>query len=345
VFASPRIDTPQKRIVFVDQALDRMRALPGVVAAGGVTAMPFGVAKVVLRSPLTIPGRPLAPGDPPQIQTSAVHGDYFRAMGVPLIQGRLFDPTDTATSRQVVLVSRSAVQQFWPDTNPIGSRVQFTFSDARFDAEVIGVVGDVRHLALEEGSGAEMYLPVRQTEDYASVDLIVRTSLPPGAIASAIRGALTPIEPSLAVNEVITLRGLVDKAVSPRRFVVLLLAGFSLFALVLASLGIYGVISYTVDQRRHEMAIRLALGASVRELRTKIVVQTLRLAGIGMLIGFSVAWIAARAIGGMLYNVTAADPITFAGMLAVLVGVAAIAGYLPARRVSRIDPAVALRAS
>jgi ABC-type antimicrobial peptide transport system permease subunit len=124
---------------------------------------------------------------------------------------------------------------------------------------------------------------------------------------------------------------------------VLLLGGFSAFALVLASLGIYGVISYTVDQRRHEMAIRLALGASIRELRMGVVVQTLRLAGIGMIIGFVVAWIAARAIGGLLFNVTAADPITFVGMLAVLGVVAAVAGYLPARRVSRIDPAVALR--
>ena len=153
VFGSPRIDTPQKRIVFFEQAIDRLRALPGVVAAGGVTSMPFGAAKILIRGPLSIAGRSPASGDESQVYMTAVAGDYFRAMDVPLIKGRLFDATDTATSRQVVLVSRNAAQQFWTGADPVGSRVRFRFAGMNYDAEVVGVVGEVRHDALDSSGG------------------------------------------------------------------------------------------------------------------------------------------------------------------------------------------------
>jgi ABC-type antimicrobial peptide transport system permease subunit len=206
-------------------------------------------------------------------------------------------------------------------------------------------VGDVRHLALEQGAGLEMYLPIRQTGDYSSVDLVVRTTLPPAELASAVRAALKPVEPNLPGNDFRTLQQLVDKAVSPRRFVVLLLGGFALFALILASLGIYAVISYSVNQRTQEIGIRMALGASAKDLQVRILGQTLGLAAIGMLIGVIASWAVARALRGLLFGVTSADPVTFAGMLIVLTAVAATAGYLPARRASRIDPMIALRAN
>jgi predicted lysophospholipase L1 biosynthesis ABC-type transport system permease subunit len=215
----------------------------------------------------------------------------------------------------------------------------------RPEREVVGVVGDVRHIALEQGSGSEMYLPIRQGSDYASVDLVVRSTLPPSGLAATVRAALKPIEPNLPSNEFRTLQQLVDKAVSPRRFVVLLLAGFAGFALILASLGIYGVISYSVNQRTQEIGIRMALGASARDLQSRIILQTLGLAAIGMLLGAVVSWILARTISGLLYGVTSTDPVTFGGMVVVLTGVAAVAGYLPARRASRIDPMLALRAN
>ncbi|HLN03296.1 MAG TPA: FtsX-like permease family protein [Bryobacteraceae bacterium] len=199
--------------------------------------------------------------------------------------------------------------------------------------------------AVEEGSGCEMYIPVRQCEDYASVDLVVRTALPPAGLASAVRAALKPIEPNLPGNEFRILQDLVDKAVSPRRFVVLLLAGFAGFALILASLGIYAVISYSVTQRTQEIGIRMALGASAADLRAQILGQTMSLAAIGMVIGIVASWILARTISSLLFGITATDPVTFIGMLVVLTVVAAIAGYVPARRASRIDPMVALRAS
>ena len=335
----PRGANQAQRNAHYSEVLRRVRALPGVEGAGLSDVLPYGHNR---SWNVGAKGRVYTKEDPPpDVFVRIVSDGYRKAMGIPMIAGRDFTESDTEGTKRVMLINQTLARTLFPGEDPIGKTIIYVDPER----EVIGVVGDVRHLALEEDSGAEIYLPIRQTDDYASVDLIVRSSLPSSAIASAVRGALTPIEPSLAVNEMVTLSGLVDKAVSPRRFVVLLLGGFSAFALMLASLGIYGVISYTVDQRGQEMAIRLALGASVRELRMRIVVQTFRLAAVGMIIGFSVAWIAARAIGGLLFNVTTADPITFVGMLAVLTAVAALAGYLPARRVSKIDPAVALRAS
>jgi ABC-type lipoprotein release transport system permease subunit len=213
------------------------------------------------------------------------------------------------------------------------------------ERRVVGVVGDVRHLALEQGSGNEMYLPIRQCRDFASVDLVVRTKLPPSELAAAVRAALKPIAPNLPGQDFRTLQQLVDKAVSPRRFVVLLLAGFAAFALILASLGIYGVVSYSVNQRVQEIGIRMALGASAANLQAGIVGQTMMLASAGMLLGGTASWLLARALGGLLYGVTSSDPVTFSAVLLALLAVAALAGYIPARRASHIDPSVALRAS
>jgi len=187
-----------------------------------------------------------------------------------------------------------------------------------------------------------MYIPIRQTDDYASVDLVLRTTLPPAELASAVRGALKSIAPNLPRNDFRTLQQLVDKSVSPRRFVVLLLGGFALFALILASLGIYGVISYSVNQRTQEIGIRMALGASAGDLQARIILQTLELALMGMLLGGATSSALARTLSGLLFGVTPGDPVTFAGMLVILTAVAALAGYLPARRASRIDPMVAL---
>ena len=213
------------------------------------------------------------------------------------------------------------------------------------ERRVVAVVGDVRHLALEQASGMEMYLPMRQCGDFASVDLVVRTRLPPEALAASVRAALKPIAPNLPGKDFRTLQQLMDKAVSPRRFVVLLLGGFALFALLLASLGIYGVVSYGVNQRTQEIGIRMALGASASRLQAGIIVQTLALAAVGMLMGAVASRALARALGGLLFGVTANDPITLLGVPLVLTLVAATAGYLPARRASRIDPSIALRAN
>lgn len=278
---------------------------------------------------------------PPPAFVRIVSDGYLRAMGIPLRAGRDFTENDTVSAQPVILINETLARTLWPGRNPIGQTV--TYVDV--DRQVIGVVGDVRHTALEQTSGCEMYLPIRQTDDYASVDLVVRTALPPSALASGVRAALKPVEPNLPANEFRTLQQLVDRAVSPRRFVVILLAAFSAFALILASLGIYAVISYAVNQRTQELGIRMALGASARDLQARILLRTLSLAGLGMPIGVTASSILSRLLSGLLFGVTPTDPVTFLGMFVIVTTVAAIAGYLPARRASRIDPIAALRSN
>ena len=210
---------------------------------------------------------------------------------------------------------------------------------------VVGIVGDVRHLALEQTSGNEMYLPLRQSEDRPSQDLVIRSILPSGELAARIREALKAIEPNLPAKEFRTLDTLVDMAVSPRRFLVILLAGFAIFAVILASLGIYAVISYSVSQRTQEIGIRMALGASAANLQRNILFETLLLAGFGMAAGILGGWLASRSLKSLLFGVSSTDPMTFGAALAVLLLVATAAGYLPARRVSQIDPTLALRSN
>jgi len=210
---------------------------------------------------------------------------------------------------------------------------------------VVGVVADVRHLALEKDSGLELYFPIRQVGDFSSVDIVVRAKTEPAALAGAVRAALLPLNPGLPANEFRPLETLVDKAVSPRRFIVLLLGGFAGIALVLASLGVYGVISYSVSQRTQEIGIRMALGASAQHVRFRVLRQATTLAAIGIFVGAVGAWVTGRLLGSMLYGVSAGDPLTFVVMVGLLTLVAMAAGYLPARRASRVDPMTALRSS
>jgi predicted permease len=329
--------TQEQKNSYFTEALHRVMSVRGIEAAGLSDSLPLGhnrswgvAAKGVQYTPETFPiGFPRIISD-----------GYFRAMGVPLRAGRDFTERDTKGALPVIILNETCARNLWPGEDPIGKIVA-----EDVDRTVVGVVGDVHHMALEEGSGNEFYIPMRQTQDYGTVDLVVRTSLPTAELASRLREALRPIEPDLPTGNLRTLQTLVDRAVSPRRFVVLLLGGFAGFALVLASLGIYGVISYSVSQRTQEIGIRMALGASAERLAGSILFETLGLAGIGMVVGVAASWLLARTLSGLLFGVTSSDPATFAGMLAILTAVAAIAGYLPARRASRIDPMSALRMS
>jgi predicted permease len=270
-----------------------------------------------------------------------VSDGYFRAMGISLREGRDITERDTPDTDPVMVINETMAQRLFPGQSALGKEVRGC--GPKF-ARVVGVVGDVRHLALEQGAGLEMYFSIRQCNGASSVDLVTRTKVPPQEIAPALRAELRPIAPNLPGGDFRLLTGLVDKAVSPRRFVVWLLGGFAAFAVVLASLGIYGVVAYSVSQRTQEIGIRMALGASAAGLQAGIVARTLLLASLGMVLGTAVSWAAARALTGLLFGVTATDPATFGGMLAALTCVAALASYVPARRAARIDPAVALRA-
>jgi len=322
---------------FYDEALRRVRSIPGVEAAGLTDVLPLGINRTWncgAKGRLYTRSNP-----PPPIFVRIVSEGYMRAMGIPLRAGRDLAESDAASSKFVILINESLARTLWPGQNPVGQILE-----CDKDREVVGVVSDVRHLALEQESGNEMYIPIRQTGDYSSVDLVMRTTVPLGALALPVRRALREVDPTLPANEFHNLQDLVDQAVSPRRFIVMLLAGFSAFALVLASLGIYAVVSYSVSQRKREIGIRMALGARAGEVQARIVRQTLLLAAAGIALGTAGSWALARTMQSLLYGVTATDPITFAGMLGVLTAVALMAGYLPARRASRIDPATILRA-
>lgn len=333
---SQQYSTQAQQNAYFDEVLRRVRDVRGIDAAGLSDALPLGRNR---GWGVRAKGRVYKQGEYPDAFVRVVSDGYLRSMGIPLRTGRDFTERDTPPNEEVIIINETMARSLWPGEDAMGQILQVDK-----DRRVVGIVGDVRHLALEQGAGNEMYLPIRQCGDFASVDLVVRTTLPPAELASSVRAALKPIEPNLPASDFRTIQQLVDKAVSPRRFVVWLLGGFALFALVLASLGIYGVISYSVNQRTQEIGIRMALGASAGDLQTGIILQTLGLAAIGVLLGAAASWALARALSGLLFGVTPGDPATFAGMLIVLTAVAAMAGYLPARRASRIDPMVALRA-
>ncbi len=322
---------------FIDDVLRTTRALPEVEAAGFTDALPFAgdrswsVAAVGHASPSE---------RVPDVFIRVVTDGYFDAAGIALREGRTFTTQDRASSEKVIVVNETLARALWPGQSAIGQRISLNDTP-----RVVGVVADVRHQALEETAGAELYFPMRQTSDYANMQLVVRTTLPEASLAAGIRAALRPIDPNLPVRDFQPLQDLVDRAVSPRRFVVLLLSGFAVFALLLASLGIYAVISHSVTQRTQEIGIRMALGASAGHVQRGVLLGTFGLAGLGLLIGLAASRLLATALGSLLFGITPGDPATFIGMAATLILVAGAAGYLPAWRASRIDPMVTLRSN
>ncbi|MGA2592200.1 MAG: ABC transporter permease, partial [Bryobacteraceae bacterium] len=305
-----RYSTQAQQNAYFDEILRRARETPGVHAAGLTDALPLGRNRA-WGSPAK--GQVYPPGKFPNAFVRIISDGYFKAMGMALIAGRDISERDTPSTEPVIAINETMARTLFPGQNAVGQIVL-----ACGERRVVGIVGDVRHLALEQASGMEMYLPMRQCGDFASVDLVLRTSLPPAELAASVRAALKPIAPNLPGKDFRTLQQLVDKAVSPRRFVVLLLGGFAVFALLLASLGIYGVVSYGVNQRTQEIGIRMALGASASRLQAGIIAQTLGLAALGMLMGAVASRLLAGALGGLLFGVTANDPLTFLGMPVVL---------------------------
>ena len=328
--------TQEQKNAYFTEALHDVMNVPGIQSAGLSDALPLGWNR---SWGFAAKGVQYKAGQYPEGFPRMISEGYFRAMGIPLKTGRDFTERDTKGALNAIILNETAARTLFPGQDPIG---QIVLADQP-ERTVVGVVGDVRHMALEEGSGNEFYIPMRQTQDYGVVDLVVRSSLPTTELASRLREALRPIEPNLPISNLRTMQTVVDRAASPRQFVVILLGGFAAFALILASLGIYAVISYSVSQRQNEIGIRMALGASPGTVRQLILGETVRLAGIGAAIGFVGALVATRLARSLLYGVTATDPITFGGMIAVLGCVALLAGYLPALRAGRIEPVTLLR--
>jgi predicted permease len=335
---STRISNLAQQNAFLDDMLQRARSIPGVRSAGVSDVLPFAGDRAWQ---VSAKGHVCPKGQyPPEPYIRMISDGYFEAAGIRLEAGRGFTEQDRASSEKVVIVNQTLARTLWPGQDPIGQVV--TQDGGR---RVVGVAADVRHEALEKTGGSEMYIPLRQTGDYSDMELVARTTLPREVFASGIRAVLRPLDPNLPIRDVRSLQDLVDKAVSPRRFLVMLLGGFAAFALLLASLGIYAVISYSVNQRVQEIGIRMALGASPADLQRRILLGTFGLTALGLALGIAASRALSNTLGSLLFGVTSGDPITYLGVGALLIVVAAAAGYIPAWRASRIDPMVALRSN
>jgi predicted permease len=328
---------PDKRRALLGELTRRVAALPGVEAAGLTDALPLdrnrtwniGVPGVVYSASVR---RPIA-------FVYVTGPGYMKAMGIPIKAGRDFLDQDTATSAPVMIVNESLARRLWPDADPVG---RFAVTGNNPPLKVVGVVADVRQTSLEEHAEFQMYFVY--TQSGASADLIVRSQLPPATLAATVRATLGALDPTLVTTDVRPLEQLVDRAVSPRRFLLTLLGGFSLLALTLACLGIYGVVSYTVSRRVQEMGVRMALGATAGDVCRLVLTGTLKVALAGVVLGSLASLGVARLIATFLFGTSSTDPLTFASTAVLLTMVAMVAGYIPARRASRVEPMSALRA-
>jgi predicted permease len=337
-----RIDTGGKYRVsgalgsFYDRLVRSMEALPGVERAGITDTLPLSHDRSWVGRAR---GVTYKRGELPIVHPRLVDWRYTRTMRIPLIGGREFDAHDTPDGEKVMIVNQKMARRLWPDRDAVGQ-----MGDVNGERRVVGVVANVRHQALEEEGGLEVYLPITQVPN-DSVELVVRTRAQTKPMVAGMRAALRAVDPNLPTVEYHELGEFVDKAVSPRRFMVMLLGAFAFAALLLASIGIYGVVSYTVSQRTQEIGIRMALGASTGQVRGMVMTQTIVLVSSGIALGVVGALGLGRVTASLLYQMEPTDPMTFGVTVLVLLAVAASAGYLPAVRASRVDPMMALRIS
>jgi predicted permease len=323
------------RAAIFQQILTRVTALPGVEAAGMADYLPLGPNRS-WDDPVP-QGKTFPEGSLPSPLVYVITPGFVRAMGIRL-RGRDFTWADDAHSERVVLINASAARLYWPGEDAVG---KILMRDKEPD-EVVGVVDDIHEENVEGATGSQIYYPVtQQTPDGAQ--LVIRTSLPPAALASSVLGALRELNSKQPAAEFRPIETIVDRAVSPRRFFMLLVAAFAGLGLLLAALGIYGVISYSVTQKTQEIGVRMALGASTGRVRREVILNTLRLAAAGIALGTIASVASARLIASLLFATSPWDAITYAGMVLSLVAVALISGYIPARRASCVDPMTALR--
>ena len=331
-------ETLDERSTFFGSLIDEVRAIPGVDAAGLTDAIPLGINRGWT---IGIPGRIFEPGESPGVFPHIVDRHYIETMGIPMLSGRGFRLSDDNDSESVAIINESAATELFPDRDAVGQSITLGGTEIR----IIGVVADVRHLSLEKGSGMELYLPIRQSGDFGTLDLVVRSSQPLDVLAGSVAPAIRRIDPNMPTNDFRSLSSVVDQSVSPRRFTLRLLIAFAATAVLLAALGIYGVLSYTVSERAREIGIRMALGESATQVRSRVLGRTVLLAGIGAVFGVAAALGASNWLTSLLYGVTPNQPATLALMPGGLLLVAVLASWLPAARASRLDALSTLRST
>jgi predicted permease len=332
----------EQRIALVEQTLPRIQSLPGVQAVGITSALPFHDNQVLIPKSVKIEGRASAPGQDPTAYIINVTPEYLRTLGVPLLRGRELNRFDKADVAPVAMVNSSMAVRNWPVEDPIGKKITFDASGRAVTCEIVGVVGDVRPNGLDTAPRLEIYLPYAQSPA-SLVTWIVRTAGDPLKELTAIKEKIREGNPTQTFLSITTMDQMVDRTITQRRFNLMLLGSFAALALILAAVGLYGLISYTTAQRTHEIGIRIALGAQTGDVMRLIIGQGIKLALVGALIGIAGALAVTRLMRSLLFGVSAIDPLTFVVVAASLTLVALVACWLPARRATKVDPLTALK--
>ena len=332
----PGYDTREKSAAYYQAVLAAVRAVPGVQSAGVIRDLPLRGNGELVRP--GIAGRPTTPDQAPAAQVHQISTDYFKAMGIPLLAGRSFEPTDRAGAPPVFVVNQELARRFWPGESAVGKSLMFGDTPI----PVVGVVGDVRQRGLAEPFEPTIYIHALQNFR-SGMSIVARTAGSPLGYANAVRQAIWSVDKSQTIAEVTTLDAVVGRAVSRPRLIAWLLALFGAIGLALGALGIYGVLAYAVNQRRQEIGVRVALGASPRAVLGLIIGRGMLLAGIGVALGVIGAELLTRSMQAVLYDIRPSDPVTFVQVVMVLLVASLLASWLPARRALKIDPVTALR--
>ncbi|MDQ3421011.1 MAG: ABC transporter permease [Acidobacteriota bacterium] len=336
-----RYPEPARRVQFFAGLLERIAQVPQVQSSGAISFLPL--TGLGAATSYGVVGEPLPPrGQEPVTDVRVITGDYFKAMGISLVRGRLFDERRPSDGVNKVIVNEALARRHWGQQDPIGKRIKVNW-DQSIEDEIIGVVRDVRHAGLEAQVRSMTYWPLQRTP-YPSMTLAIRTAGEPSSVVAGVRGLLREQDADLALADVKTMDEVVSNSVAQRRLMMTMLGIFAAAALLLAAVGIYGVIAYSVTQRTREIGIRLALGAQRGDVLRMVIGQALLLALAGVAIGAVGAAFLTRLMTDLLFGVTRFDPLTFAVVAVGLTGVALLASYLPGRRATRVDPAIALRA-
>jgi putative ABC transport system permease protein len=331
-------EDPTRRVAFFERLLEGAGAVPGVESAGAVSELPL--SDQPNDRTFQVQGRAYLPNQKDDANYRKVAGDYFRAMGIPLLQGRSFGAQDSPKAPRVVLVNEPFARRFFPQEDALGKRLVYG-RDAT-TLEIVGVVGGVRHDELQTAPRPEVYVPAAQ-DPALSMNVVLHTAGDPAHAASALRAAVAAVDADIPISTVRTMDDLISTSLAQPRFSMLLLALFALIALTLAAVGLYGVISYTVSQRTREIGIRMALGAEPRDILRLVVGQGFRMTALGVIIGLATALAVTRLLANLLFEVTPFDAASFAGLPLLLAAIALVASWIPARRAAHVDPLVSLR--
>ncbi|OLE97275.1 MAG: hypothetical protein AUG75_10235, partial [Cyanobacteria bacterium 13_1_20CM_4_61_6] len=333
---------PQKRAAFYQQAWQRIQALPGVKSVGAIDNLPL--SGVHGGGPFTIEGHPTtSDADAPAAYRCVVSLNYFQTMSIPLLQGREFTEHDRDGSPTALIINETAARRYWPAQNPVGSRLSFTTGRTQPTwLEIVGVVKDVLHDGLESPAKPTIYLTFLQSPQ-AFMVTVARTDVDPASLSPAARGAIAAVDKDQPVLMTRTMADIYSDAVAQRRFNTALIVAFGALALLLAMVGIYGLMAFAVTQRTHEIGVRIALGAQRWDVLKLVLGRGLRLALLGIVFGLAAAFFLTRFLSKLLFNVPQTDPATFIVVSLCLGGIALLASYIPARRAMRADPMLALR--